>query len=93
MRLKKERITFLAKSIVEGLIGKDLLRCATSREELVKRVEQVIFNEIRIEDRLNEEVRELLKGYEAQIKSGAVDYQKMFQMVKNKMAKERGVIL
>jgi hypothetical protein len=59
----------------------------------VGKVEQVIINEIRIEDRLNEEVRELLKGYEGQIKSGAVDYQRMFQMVKNKLAKERGVIL
>ena len=46
-----------------------------------------------IEDRLNDEVRELLKAYESQIERGQVDYQKMFQMIKRKLAKEREIIL
>jgi hypothetical protein len=46
-----------------------------------------------VEDRLNAEVRQLLKAYEQQIDQGQVDYQKMFQMVKQKLVRERGIIL
>jgi uncharacterized protein len=38
-------------------------------------------------------VRQLLKAYDAQIEQGQVDYQKMFQMVKQKLVRERGLIL
>jgi uncharacterized protein len=46
-----------------------------------------------IEDRLNAEVRQLLKAYEQDIERGHVDFQRMFTMVKGKLAKERGIIL
>jgi len=35
----------------------------------------------------------MLKVYEQQIEQGQVDYQKMFQMVKQKLVRERGLIL
>jgi hypothetical protein len=38
-------------------------------------------------------VRQLLKAYEQQIEQGQVDYHKMFQMVKQKLVRERGIIL
>ena len=39
------------------------------------------------------EVRQMLKAYDKQIEQGQVDYQKMFQMVKQKLVRERGIIL
>ena len=42
---------------------------------------------------LNAEVRQLLKTYEQDIERGPVDYQRMFTMVKSKLARERGIIL
>ena len=50
-------------------------------------------HELSAEDRVNGEVRQLLKAYEQQIEQGQVDYQKMFQMVKQKLVRERGIIL
>jgi len=38
-------------------------------------------------------VRQLLNAYEQDIEQGHVDYQKMFTMVKSKLARERGIIL
>jgi len=35
----------------------------------------------------------MLKVYEKQIEQGQVDYQKMFQKVKQKLVRERGIIL
>jgi hypothetical protein len=42
---------------------------------------------------LNAEVRQLMKQYDAEIERGGVDYQKMFTMIKNKLVRERGLIL
>ena len=56
-------------------------------------MDQVITHELSAEDRVNAEVRQLLKAYEHQIEQGQVDYQKMFQMVKQKLVRERGIIL
>jgi hypothetical protein len=39
------------------------------------------------------EVKEILKGYEAEMGEGNVDYRKMFLMVKKKLVQERGLIL
>jgi hypothetical protein len=60
---------------------------------LVAGLEQVMTDELSVEDRLNAEVRQLLKAYDKQIEQGQVDYQKMFQMVKQKLVRERGLIL
>jgi hypothetical protein len=53
----------------------------------------VVTDELSVEDRLNSEVRQLLKAYERQIETGQVDYQKMFAMIKQKLVRERGIIL
>ena len=46
-----------------------------------------------VEDRLNAEVRKMLKQYDAEFDSGRADYQKMFVMVKSKLVKERSIVL
>jgi len=56
-------------------------------------LDRTITDELLVEDRLNAEVRELMKRYATEIERGQVDYQKMFTMIKNKLVKERGLIL
>jgi len=63
------------------------------RKAFVAQVDRAIIEELSVEDRLNAEVRQLLKAYEQEIERGHVDYQKMFTMVKSKLARERGIIL
>jgi hypothetical protein len=59
----------------------------------VEALDQAVTDELSIEDRLNGEVRQLLKAYEREIEAGQVDYQKMFTMIKQKLVRERGIIL
>mgnify|MGYP003343629110 CR=1 FL=1 len=66
---------------------------AGDRSVLVAALDQAITDELSVEDRLNAEVRQMLKAYDKQIEQGQVDYQKMFQMVKQKLVRERGLIL
>lgn len=93
MKLSRERVGLLAKAIVEGLLREKLIASPQNKEELTRRVEAVITEELMVEDRLNAEVEKILKSYEGEIEKGNLDYRKMFQMVKSQLVKERGIVL
>ena len=93
MKLSKERVHHLADTLVSRLQREGHLQPRENRPALVQALEQVITEELQVEDRLNQEVRTLLKAYETEIERGKVDYQKMFTMIKAKLVKERGLIL
>jgi hypothetical protein len=93
MKLSKERIAHIAESLAQRLMQQKMVALAGSHQALVETLGHAITEELSVEDRLNVEVRTLMKKYEAEIEKGQVDYQKMFLMVKKQLAKERGVIL
>ena len=93
MRVTGERIQLLATAVVERLQEQGLLEIAGSKEHLIHAVRKAITDELSVEDRLHAEIRDLLKQYDAEFRSGRSDYQKTFTMVKNKLVKERGLVL
>ncbi len=93
MRLSTERVRRMAESLAGHLQAEGHIALTGERRAFVEDLEQAITHELSLEDRVNAEVRQLLKAYEQQIEQGQVDYQKMFQMVKQKLVRERGIIL
>jgi len=93
MRLSTERIRHMAESLTSRLTQEGCIELTGERKAFVESLDRVIREELSLEDRVNMEVRQLLKAYEKQIEQGQVDYQKMFQMVKQKLVRERGLIL
>ena len=93
MKLAKERIHHLAQSVASNLHEKGFVQFSGTKQALVDALEAGITDELSIEDRLNAEVRTLMKQYDAEIERGGVDYQKMFTMIKTKLVRERGLIL
>jgi len=93
MRVTKERIRVISVAVLEKLDSYQLFDVTGSKEKLVDILEEAITDELLVEDRLNAEVRMMLKQHDAEFNSGRADYQKMFAMVKSKLVKERGVIL
>jgi hypothetical protein len=93
MRLSKERVRHMAEALVTRLVQEGHVAVAGTPKALVDLLDQAVIEELSIEDRLNSEVRQLLKAYEHQIEAGQVDYQKMFTMIKQKLVRERGIIL
>jgi len=93
MKLKKERVAILASNIIEGLLKSGLIVPSIPREELIKKIDNTITGDLMIEEKLNEEVREILKSHSKQLEKESVNYQRMFQMVKDKLVKDRGIIL
>ena len=93
MRLSKERVRHMAETLAARLVQDGHLALTGTPKALVEALDQAVTEELSIEDRLNGEVRQLLKAYEREIESGQVDYQKMFTMIKQKLVRERGIIL
>jgi len=83
----------MAESLAGRLQQEGQVELVGERKGFVEALDQAITHELLAEDRVNAEVRQLLKAYEHQIEQGQVDYQKMFQMVKQKLVREQGIIL
>lgn len=93
MRLPKELISHIASAIVENLTRKELMGLRTSKEEALREVERIITEDLLVEDRLDEEIREILKQYETDIEKGRLDYKKLFNLTKQRLVRERNLIL
>ena len=72
---------------------KDFIEPTVPLEQLVAETEKLLMNELTVEDRLNEEVRQMLRKYENEINKGRMDYRKLFEMTKIKLVRERNIIL
>lgn len=93
MRVPKSWVPLLARKIVSDLTTRELIEPTVTAEEVVTETERLIMGELMIEDRLNEEVREILKKFTGEIEKGRLDYRKMFDLTKKKLVEERGIVL
>ena len=93
MRLTKEFTEHLAKNIVKSLLDKDLIVWEESPEKLQTIINGIITEDLMVEDRLNEEVKTLLDSKTEEYERSMMDYGRVFQIVKSKLVRERGLIL
>jgi len=93
MRLTKKFTEHLAKNIVKSLLDKDLIVWEESPEKLQTIINGIITEDLMVEDRLNEEVKTLLDSKTEEYERSMMDYGRVFQMVKSKLVRERGLIL
>ncbi|MBA4348954.1 MAG: DUF507 domain-containing protein [Thermodesulfovibrio sp.] len=93
MRIPKSWVPSISKRIVDNLIKKELIDSNVSVDNLIAETEKLLLTELTAEDRLNDEVRQLLKKYETEIEKGRLDYRKLFDMTKQKLVRERNIIL
>jgi hypothetical protein len=93
MRIPKSWVPFISKRIIENLISKELISSNIPIEKLILQAEEIILDELMVEDRLNEEVKEILKSHAYEIEKGKLDYRKLFELTKQKLVKERNLIL
>jgi hypothetical protein len=92
MLLSRDYVSYMAKEVVKRLVAAKMIE-TKSVEKLTTQVRQVMADEITVEDRINEEVREILAQYSDEMKRTGVSYQEMFKKVKGQLARERKLIL
>ncbi|MFQ5742973.1 MAG: DUF507 family protein [Acidobacteriota bacterium] len=92
MRLTHDQIEIIANRAVRGLAKAGLLEVEDAGT-VEQRVQQVIAEDLRVEDRLNEEVRQIMRDHMDRIRRADVEYHEMFKVIKARLAKERDIIL
>jgi hypothetical protein len=93
MRIPKTWVPLMAKRIVDSFISKDLVKITVPSKKLLSETEELIMHELTVEDRLNEEVREILKKHSSEIEQDRLDYRKLFDLTKQKLVRERSIVL
>jgi len=93
MRIPKGWVPNISRKIADDLLKNELIRLRDSKEQVVALVEELMLEELMAEDRLNDEIREMLKQYDAEIEKGRLDYRKLFDMTKQKILRERNIII
>ncbi|HHN65722.1 MAG TPA: DUF507 family protein [Nitrospirae bacterium] len=93
MRIPRSWVRPMARRIIGDLLKKHYIEPKIPEEELVDLTHDILLDELLVEDRLNEEVREILKKYESEIEGKRLDYKTLFDMTKRKLVKERNIIL
>ena len=92
MRLKKKFVEKISKKIINSLIRKDLIIWEGSRDKLESIINDIIIDDLMVEDHLNDEVKQLLDSRTEEYERSMMDYGRVFQLVKSKLARERGLI-
>ena len=93
MRIPKTWVPVLAKEVMEELLRKESIELNAPQVQVMSIIEELILEELMVEDRLNDEVREILKKFDSEIEQGRLDYRRLFDMTKHKLIKERDIIL
>jgi uncharacterized protein len=92
MRLNSDEIQFIAKKIVRVLVAEEKL-AVDSQVRVSEAIAAVMTDDLMVEDRLNQEVRDVLSQHTSEMERSNITYTEMFKMLKRKMAKEKGIIL
>jgi len=73
------------------LVGYPILNLGAIRKDVVWYVRML--EELTVEDRLNDEVREILIAHQDEMRRTSVSYQEMYKKVKQQLARDRKLIL
>ena len=92
MKLRKQHIEVIASKIIDELLRREYIEVEDEGKSKLF-IRKVITEDLAIEDKLNEEVREILEKFSSEIRQGSVEYHKMYRLVKDKLIKERNLIL
>lgn len=92
MRLSADEIQFISRKIVKTLVAAERLE-VDDETRVVEGIAKVIVDELQVEDRLNDEAREVLSQHMGQMERSDITYSEMFRKVKRELAKKKGIVL
>ncbi len=93
MRLPRDMIKHIADSIAENLESKELVEYEVPRKAIAEKIAEVITADMLAEEALNRDVEKILSAHAEEIARENMDSRKMFDMTKQRLAKERGFVL
>ncbi|MFQ5778920.1 MAG: DUF507 family protein [Terriglobia bacterium] len=92
MRVSREYVDYMARAVVQRLAQREMIQTSAPGPVTAK-VYEVMLNELAVEDRINDKVREYLNQYANEIRRSGVSYQDMFKRIKSELVRREKVIL
>lgn len=93
MRLKPEKIEYMAGMIYETLAANKEIEICESREMVIGLIKRVLTEDMKAEDEIEEEAHQRLAPIKEEILRKGVSYDVIFHKAKQKIAQERKMVL
>ncbi len=94
MLLNRDYVGYLAAETIKKLVANELVEIKEKDlEPLISRLRLRIMEELTVEDRVNEQARNILIQYQDEMRRTGVSYQEMFKKVKGQIARDQKLIL
>src|SRR5947207_9148317 len=90
MLIAREFVAYLSRQVAKRLTPTFIE--TSSPQALAELMTGLIIDELEVEDRLNDEVRDILGQYSDYMRQEGVSYQEMFRRIKNTLITQRKVI-
>ncbi|PYT57318.1 MAG: DUF507 domain-containing protein [Acidobacteria bacterium] len=92
MLLVRDFVAHMANEVVKRLVEGGQIE-AKAAGAVASRVRQRMMEELTVEDRLNDEVRQILVERQDEMRSTGASYQEMYKKVKQHLARDRKLVL
>jgi len=92
MIFSNEYVGYLARKTVRALLDAKVIKTAKP-QLLAERVTAGLLDELKLEDRINEEVRLILETYQEDMRRTGASYPEMFKKVKMELARKYKAVL
>ncbi len=92
MRLPPPLIELVARRMVMGLVDKGVIS-SDHPEKTIDKVARLITADLKIEDEITEEARQILLDHQDELKGQNMEYHRLFSKVKSELAAKRGYVI
>jgi hypothetical protein len=82
----------MASEVVKRLVDGGHIE-TKAPQPVIQRVRLRMLEELTVEDKLNEEVRQILVDHQDEMRRTGVSYQEMYKKVKQQLARDRKLVL
>jgi hypothetical protein len=93
MKLSNSKVEQLAAALVDQLAEIDGVLFQSDDTQLRLAAQQIMADELMVEEQLDAEIHKLLQAYKYEITMGRMNYDELFKRTKQKLVRERKIVL
>jgi hypothetical protein len=92
MLLSRDFVSYISVELIKRLIAAQIIETKAA-DQVTQRIRLRMQEELGVEDRLSEEVRQILTEHQDEMRRTGASYQEMYKKVKAQLARDRKLIL
>lgn len=92
MLLNRDLVGHMAAETLKKLVEAEMIE-VKSPEGVVQQLRHAMLDEIAVEEKINEEARQILIQHQDQMRNSGISYQEMFKKVKAQLARDKKLVL